>query len=247
MCGLVCDPRNWAAAKRAHVRIGTVIKVRAALFDHAAVNDGDLGGFDPEGWAAMLGMREDKLVAVIEALTDKQVIVEGRLADFGDAERHRDASPASQRHSDDPVTRRREQGRLRTQRYRARQAGDAVPSPSVTASPLLEEEREQDISISSDAQTHASNPWGGAGSQAQASRATAKERWLAKTLAEAQTMKAPAEFSRFYMAAYEEPRPRWAQLELDRIDALVRQRDGKAAPPSLRREPQFLLPMKRSA
>jgi hypothetical protein len=54
------------------------------------------------------------------AFVDKGVIVEGRLEEFGDAERHGDASQASQRHRDDPVTRRREQGRLRTQRYRAR-------------------------------------------------------------------------------------------------------------------------------
>jgi hypothetical protein len=49
------------------------------------------------------------------------------------------------------------------------------------------------------------------------------------------------------MAAYESPRPRWAQLELDRIDAEISRRKGKDPPPSLRREPQFLLPMKRSA
>lgn len=50
--------------------------------DHASQSDdrGSITGFDVEGYAAWAGIDEEQVAAIIAALTDKAVIVEGRFA-----------------------------------------------------------------------------------------------------------------------------------------------------------------------
>jgi hypothetical protein len=90
----------WMRSRRINTRLGRVplgamLEGGAALFDHASMSKipGDVSGFDAEGWAAMLGMREAKLRRVLAALTEEGVIINGHLIGFGDEARERATAP----------------------------------------------------------------------------------------------------------------------------------------------------------
>lgn len=69
---------------RSGVKVGIVSAVAWALFDYASQHKerGSVIGFDTEMYAVYSGFDEIEIVAVIQAMTDKGVIVEGRLANW---------------------------------------------------------------------------------------------------------------------------------------------------------------------
>lgn len=73
---------KWAViANRAGVKVGIVSAVAWALLDYASQNDprGSIEGFDTETYAVYSGFDEREIIAVIQAMTDKGVITNGRL------------------------------------------------------------------------------------------------------------------------------------------------------------------------
>lgn len=82
--GAPMDPKWLTIGRRAGVVPGIVSAVAWALFDHASQGDdrGDVSTFDVETYAAFSGFDEQAIAAVVKAMVDKGVIVEGRLANW---------------------------------------------------------------------------------------------------------------------------------------------------------------------
>ena len=80
--GAPTDPKWPVIAKRAGVAPGVVAAIAWALLDHASQSDdrGLVADFDPETYAAYSGFEEAQIIAGIEAMGAKGVIVEGRIA-----------------------------------------------------------------------------------------------------------------------------------------------------------------------
>lgn len=80
--GAPTDPKWLAIAKRAGVAAGMVSAIAWALFDHASQAEprGSVQGFDPETYAAFSGWKAEKIAAVIAAMTEKGLIVDGALS-----------------------------------------------------------------------------------------------------------------------------------------------------------------------
>jgi hypothetical protein len=82
--GLPADERWPMIARRAGAKVGEVVATVTALWDFASRNDdrGSVQGFDPELVAVLYEFEQSRVEAIIAALTDKAVIVAGRLADW---------------------------------------------------------------------------------------------------------------------------------------------------------------------
>ena len=80
--GAPTDPKWRTIARRASVRPGDVWAVVSVLMDRAsqAEDRGSVAGFDAEITADALGFDVDEVQRVVDALADKGVIVNGRLA-----------------------------------------------------------------------------------------------------------------------------------------------------------------------
>lgn len=80
--GAPTDPKWLAIAARAKVPAGIVSAIAWALLDRASQADdrGSVEGFDIETYAAFSGFRVEKIEAVMSALKEKGVIINGRLA-----------------------------------------------------------------------------------------------------------------------------------------------------------------------
>lgn len=85
--GAPTDPKWQMIARRAGVRPGDVAAVWWTILDHASQQEdrGNVAGLDPEEIAAALGYPDEDVARVIEALSAKGLIADGRLARW---ERH---------------------------------------------------------------------------------------------------------------------------------------------------------------
>lgn len=82
--GAPTDNKWLSVARKAGVAPGVVSAVAWALMDHASQseNRGDVSRFDVDTYAAFSGFSEAVIAAVILAMTDKGMIVDGRLASW---------------------------------------------------------------------------------------------------------------------------------------------------------------------
>ncbi|MFC3228772.1 hypothetical protein ACFOGJ_16125 [Marinibaculum pumilum] len=82
--GAPTDPKWITIARRAGVRPGDVAAIWWALLDHASQHEdrGSLEGFDAEFLAGAFGYEEGDIARVIEALTEKRIVVDGRIANW---------------------------------------------------------------------------------------------------------------------------------------------------------------------
>jgi hypothetical protein len=235
----MCDCLTWvhpvwrAAAKIARCQPDTVFAVFSAL-----EADGDRAvRLRPEILAVGLGRRAQVVERVLASLASLSVTCDGvvtqewRRAPDGAAERPLSMKPSAVR--------------MRRKRLLDRAAGErqdhepeamaAPPGQGVTcdgeAAPLLKEEDQDSLIFPSDVRKQARDPLaGGYGTQAEAAKKARAEKWLANTLIAAQERLSRDRFAKLYAGAYADPRPRWAQLELDRISALIKSPDPPRNP-----------------
>lgn len=82
--GAPLDHKWLSVARRAKVPTGVVVSIVWALYDHASKSEprGDVSRFDTEGHADFLGWELSQVLAVISAMTDKEMIVSGRIANW---------------------------------------------------------------------------------------------------------------------------------------------------------------------
>ncbi len=124
----------------------------------------------------------------------------------------------------------------KTRRMQTARAAPQHVMPGVDVMPPPSKEEDQDnLIFPSDVRDQARDALvGGYGTQAEAAKKARAEKWLANTLIGAQERLSHDRFTKLYAAAYAEPRPKWAQLELDRVSGLIKQsrqaRDPPAAP-----------------
>lgn len=79
--GAPTDPKWILIARKANSTPVVVSAIVWALFDHASQESdrGSVAGFDQETYAAWAGIDDDEVARVVKALTDKGIIVNGRL------------------------------------------------------------------------------------------------------------------------------------------------------------------------
>lgn len=82
--GAPTDHKWPVIAARSGVKVGIVSAIAWALLDYASQQEdrGSVVGFDPEEYAVYSGFSEDEIRAVIQAMTDKGIIVDGRLTNW---------------------------------------------------------------------------------------------------------------------------------------------------------------------
>ena len=80
--GAPTDSKYRVIAKRAGVAPGVVSAVYWALLDYASQNEprGSVEGFDTETYAEWAGWEERDVLAILDAFTSKQAIIDGRIA-----------------------------------------------------------------------------------------------------------------------------------------------------------------------
>lgn len=110
--GAPTDNKWLVIAKKAGVAPGVVSAVMWALLDHASQNDsrGFVGDFDVETYSIFSGFEEAGVMAVIAALEDKGVIVDGRLGAWEKRQPKREDNSTSR------VTKHREERRNASKR-----------------------------------------------------------------------------------------------------------------------------------
>lgn len=79
--GAPTDSKFRVIAKRAGVAPGVVSAVYWALLDYASQNEprGSVEGFDTETYAEWAGWEESDVLAILDAFTSKQAIIDGRI------------------------------------------------------------------------------------------------------------------------------------------------------------------------
>ena len=82
--GAPMDHKYSVIAAKSGVKTGIASAVMWALLDYASQHKerGTVDGFDVESYSVYSGFSENEVNAVIKALTDKKMIVEGRLANW---------------------------------------------------------------------------------------------------------------------------------------------------------------------
>jgi hypothetical protein len=82
--GAPMDNKWPVIAARSGVKVGIVSAVAWALMDYASQHKvrGTVEGFDTEVYSIYSGFSEVEVVAVIQAMTDKGIIVDGKLANW---------------------------------------------------------------------------------------------------------------------------------------------------------------------
>jgi hypothetical protein len=86
-------------AARSGVKVGVVSAVAWALMDYASQHEerGTVEGFDTEVYAIYSGFQETEIVAVINAMTDKGIIVDGKLANWSKRQPKREDDKVNER------------------------------------------------------------------------------------------------------------------------------------------------------
>lgn len=114
--GTVNDAKWAMIARKTGINVPTVIAIWAALLEYASENEdrGSVADFDPEEIDAVFGLADGTCAAVIEAMTSKGIIEDGRIAkwskrQFDEAnaekvrrykERQREKAEAEQKNTD---------------------------------------------------------------------------------------------------------------------------------------------------
>lgn len=82
--GAPIDHKWSVIANRAGSKTGIVSAVAWALFDYASQNKerGSIAGFDTETYAVYSGFPQDEIEAIMQAMTDKGIIQDGRLKNW---------------------------------------------------------------------------------------------------------------------------------------------------------------------
>jgi len=82
--GAPMDNKYMVIATKANVKVGVVSAIMWALLDYASQNQerGSVDGFDTETYAAFTGFDEKEIIAVMEAMTAKGIITDGRLSNW---------------------------------------------------------------------------------------------------------------------------------------------------------------------
>jgi hypothetical protein len=80
--GAPMDHKWSVISARTGIKPGIVSAIAWALFDYASQQDerGTVDGFDVETYSVYSGFSEDEITSVIQAMTDKEIIVDGKLA-----------------------------------------------------------------------------------------------------------------------------------------------------------------------
>jgi len=80
--GAPMDHKWSVIAARTGVKTGIVSAIAWALFDYASQQDerGSVEGFDVETYSVYSGFSESEITSVIQSMTDKEIIVDGKLA-----------------------------------------------------------------------------------------------------------------------------------------------------------------------
>jgi hypothetical protein len=82
--GAPLDAKWPVIAARAGVRVGVVSAVAWALMDYASQHKdrGSIEGFDTEVYAVYSGFPENEIIAIIKAMTDKGILIDGKFANW---------------------------------------------------------------------------------------------------------------------------------------------------------------------
>lgn len=82
--GAPTDPKWLVIGRRANVPPGIVAAIAWALMDYASQNAdrGSVAGFDVETTATFFGWSEEQVKSVLDAMLDKKIIVDERLASW---------------------------------------------------------------------------------------------------------------------------------------------------------------------
>lgn len=242
MCNPAWHPLWAVVGKPGRVAPAAVFGIVSALL----ADDPILAGLDDKGRVAVLaewsGLKTIQVALVLAGLEARGVVAEGRITrEWQDvlrpSERLKTRLNAQDADEDD---RRRALRSARNRRYYLRSRGreaeietaQGAPIKTLPASesdaPFLEE-KEQDQLFPSGAR-EAIRPAQGWGMQAEADKHARAQKWLQNTLKAAQDMMSFDDFRKLYVAAYADPRPRWAQQQLDEIS----RRAKEQAPPKQR-------------
>lgn len=103
--GSVTDPKFQLVARKANARFGDVITVWAFLLEKAsaAPNRGDIGELDYETLDFLLGAEEGTAARIVEAMTERRLVVAGRIAKWEERQ------PKREREDDTAAERKRRQ------------------------------------------------------------------------------------------------------------------------------------------
>jgi hypothetical protein len=134
--GTVTDPRNQLVARRAQSTVADVLAVRACLLEHAsaAPDRGSVEAFEHDVCDVLLGLPDGRTAAIVEALSERGFVRDGRLADWEITQAVRDAATGVDR-------KRRQRERQRESRA---VTGRHVTSPHRTGQDRTGEERTQE-------------------------------------------------------------------------------------------------------
>lgn len=82
--GAISDPKWPLIARKSKQNIGTVVSIWAAILEHASQDEerGSIDGFDPEAIDALYGYEDGTCKAVVDAMADKLLIVDGCIASW---------------------------------------------------------------------------------------------------------------------------------------------------------------------
>lgn len=128
--GSVTDPKFRVISRKSKTPVATVIGVWAALLEHCSQNGnrGSLNGLNIEDTAEALGIEEELLQTIIDWMTDKRLIAEGRLTAWEKRQAKRE---------------REDDSKERVKAHRERKKQDVTPSnATVTPSNALDKEVE---------------------------------------------------------------------------------------------------------
>lgn len=97
--GAPTDHKWPVIAARSGVKVGIVSAIAWALMDYASQQPdrGSVVGFDTEEYAVYSGFEEVEITAVIQAMTDKEIIVNGRLANWDKRQPKREDDNSTER------------------------------------------------------------------------------------------------------------------------------------------------------
>jgi hypothetical protein len=132
--GAPIDGKWPVIAARSGVKVGIVSAVAWALMDYASQQKerGSVEGFDTEVYAVYSGFPEEEVIAVIKAMADKKIIVDGMLSKWGKRQ------PLREDDSKERVAKCREKKRSVTQ-CNAENESVTLPSLSLSNSLSLSE------------------------------------------------------------------------------------------------------------
>jgi hypothetical protein len=125
--GAPSDPKWQLIARKANVPTCAVVSLFWMLLDHASQHSdrGCIDGFDTEVAAMYLGLDDDQVEAIMQALQSKEIIVQGRLANWEKRQPKRERE-------DDCSTE-----RVQKHRAQKREAASINETPTLTADTIV--------------------------------------------------------------------------------------------------------------